>query len=169
MRDDITPQNQEKVWRMFNSIAPYYDLLNHLLSLNIDKRWRRFAVDLLLKHSQVGIYLDLAAGTGDVSFTLLERHPDSEVVAVDPAEKMLAIFDRKSGMRGFKKRAFTVMGDGLALPLPDGSVAGAIVVFGIRNMPKRVKALKEMARVVRAGGVVVVLEFYVQITVKNLE
>ncbi len=156
---ELTPHDQKGVWRMFNSIAPYYDFLNHLLSLNIDRYWRRFAVDLLVKHSQVGTYLDLAAGTGDVSFTLLRRHPDSKVVAVDPAEKMLAIFREKSLKRGVDNRAFAVVGDGLGLPLPDSSLAGAIVAFGIRNIPDRVGVLREMARVVRRGGAVVVLEF----------
>ncbi len=157
--NQLTPQDQKGVWRMFNSIAPYYDFLNHLLSLNIDRYWRRFAVNLLLTHSQRReIFLDLASGTGDVGLTILSRS-DAKVVGVDPAAKMLAIFKKKAEKKGLEERVFEVVGDGLSLPLSDSSVDGALIAFGIRNIPDRVSALKEMERVVRPGGAVVVLEF----------
>ena len=159
MKKELTPGDQRGVWRMFNSIAPYYDFLNHLLSLNIDRYWRRYAVDLLLNNSAGhALFLDLAAGTGDVGFTILDRG-GAKVVGVDPAAKMLEIFRKKARKRRLEERVFPVAGDGLSLPLPDSSVDGAIVAFGIRNIPDRLGALGEMRRVVRPGGSVVVLEF----------
>jgi len=157
---ELTPENQKSVWRMFSSIAPYYDLLNHLLSLNIDRYWRSFGVRRLLKHSPGQcLFLDLAAGTGDVTFTILHQGRETRVLAVDPAIGMLSILQKKASKMGGEGRVFPVAGDGLLLPLPSACVDGAIVAFGIRNIPDRTTALREMRRTIRAGGSMVILEF----------
>ena len=140
---------------MFSAIAPRYDFLNHLLSLNIDRRWRRAAVERL--HWQArpdGVYLDLCAGTMDLA-ALLAGQPGFEgsVIGADFAIPMLE--------RGRGKRARTapVGADAVTLPFADRTFDGAMVGFGVRNLADLDAGLVEAARVIRPGGRFVVLEF----------
>jgi len=142
---------------MFDAIAPRYDLLNRLMSLGLDTRWRRRAVKALRAPSGAQI-LDVAAGTLDVSLDVLNLVPGSRVTALDPSREMLAQGVKKVEAAGLEERMTTVVGDGCALPFADACFDGAVVSFGIRNIPDRTQALREMVRVCRPGSRVVILE-----------
>ncbi len=142
------------VREMFDSIAPRYDLLNRLLSAGRDIAWRRFAVKKLLT-SRGGVYLDVATGTADVALEIVRQSPSCRVVGLDFAERMLDLAKNKTA----GKPIDLVRSDALAMPFPDSTFHGSIVAYGVRNFPDRLQGLKEMARVVKPGGRVVVLEF----------
>lgn len=141
---------------MFSAIAPSYDFLNHLLSLNIDRRWRGRAIALLgWEKAPRATYLDLCAGTLDVAATLAKQTGFAgQVVGADFAEPML-----RAGRSKITTRVAPVTADALDLPLATGSVAGAIVAFGIRNVSDLEAALREVCRVLVGGGRFVILEF----------
>jgi len=146
-----------EVRRMFGAIAPRYDLLNHLLSLNRDRVWRRRAVDRLLEDTpRAGVYLDACAGTFDLSVELADRTTFTGVVlSFDFAYPMLAAGRAKIPGRNIQPAC----ADALRLPLRDGSVDGAMVAFGVRNLADVDRGLRELARVIRRGGRLVILEF----------
>lgn len=145
------------VRRMFSEIAPRYDVLNHVLSLNIDKGWRRTAVSHLgWQQRPDATYLDLCAGTLDVA-AMLARSPDfrGQVLGADFAEPML-----RRGLGKADRRILNPLAaDALKLPLRDGSVAGAIVAFGMRNLADLDAGLREVRRVLMTGARFVILEF----------
>ena len=145
------------VQRIFSEIAPRYDLLNHVLSLNIDRRWRRHALAALGWPARPdGVYVDLCAGTLDVGAQLARQTGfRGLVVGADFAEPML-----RAGV-GKAPRAVLapVTADALALPLADGAAAGAIVAFGIRNVADLDAGLREVHRVLAPGARFVILEF----------
>jgi demethylmenaquinone methyltransferase/2-methoxy-6-polyprenyl-1,4-benzoquinol methylase len=145
------------VRRMFSEIAPRYDLLNHLLSLGIDKRWRARAIRALeWRREPAGVYLDLCAGTLDVSAQLShQRGFGGLVIGADFAEPML----RCGAGKAPAERVAPVVGDALDLPIRDRSVAGAIVAFGIRNLSDLDAGLREVARTLKPGARFVILEF----------
>jgi demethylmenaquinone methyltransferase / 2-methoxy-6-polyprenyl-1,4-benzoquinol methylase len=146
-----------EVRRMFGAIAPRYDLLNHLLSLNRDRAWRRRAVDRLLQGSPPGgTYLDACAGTFDLAVELADRRGfRGHVLAFDFAYPML-----DAGRPKLSRRAIlAACADALRLPLPDACVDGAMVAFGVRNLADLDAGLRELARVIRPGGRVMILEF----------
>jgi demethylmenaquinone methyltransferase/2-methoxy-6-polyprenyl-1,4-benzoquinol methylase len=145
------------VRRIFSEIAPRYDLLNHVLSLNIDKGWRRKAIAALgWERAPAGTYVDLCAGTLDVSLLLArQRGFRGRVVSADFAEPMLR---HGAGKRG-ATRVAPVVADALQLPLPDASAQGAIVAFGVRNLADLDAGLREARRVLAPGARFVVLEF----------
>jgi demethylmenaquinone methyltransferase/2-methoxy-6-polyprenyl-1,4-benzoquinol methylase len=142
---------------MFSDIAPRYDLLNHLLSFNIDKRWRRQAIRALQwERVPEGLYLDLCAGTLDVATELAGRTGFAgRIAAADFAEPML----RAGRAKVARQPVLPVAADALTLPLPDASCAGAIVAFGVRNLTDLDAGLREVARVLLPGGRFVILEF----------
>ena len=145
------------VREMFSAIAPRYDLLNHLLSLNIDRVWRRAAVRRLDWEARpTGLYLDNCAGTYDLSIELA-RQPafGGEVVAADFAHPMLKAGFGKIG----EYRVTPVEADALKLPLAGGRFDGAMAAFGIRNLTDIDVGLRELHRVLRPGGRLVVLDF----------
>jgi demethylmenaquinone methyltransferase/2-methoxy-6-polyprenyl-1,4-benzoquinol methylase len=145
------------VQRVFSQIAPRYDLLNHLLSFNIDKRWRRKAIAALdWQRAPRGAYVDLCAGTLDVSAQLARSAGfTGHIIGADFAEPML----RAGAGKAPASVVSPVAADALALPLPDSSAAGAIVAFGIRNVADLDGALREVHRVLEHGGRFVILEF----------
>jgi demethylmenaquinone methyltransferase / 2-methoxy-6-polyprenyl-1,4-benzoquinol methylase len=146
-----------EVRRMFGAIAPRYDLLNHLLSLNRDKAWRRRAVDILVEgESAAGTFLDACAGTFDLAVELAGRSRfTGRVLAFDFAYPMLDA--GRSKLSG--GCILPACADALSLPLNDESVDGAMVAFGVRNLHDLDAGLREFARVIRPGGRLVVLEF----------
>jgi demethylmenaquinone methyltransferase/2-methoxy-6-polyprenyl-1,4-benzoquinol methylase len=142
---------------MFDQIAGRYDLLNRIMSLGQDQRWRRRAVqELRVKPGD--LILDVATGTADLAMMIADRHPSARVLGVDPSANMLAEGNKKILDQRMPHRVTLELGDGQALPLEDDSVDGAVVAFGIRNFPDRLKGLQEMRRVVRPGRRVVILE-----------
>ena len=145
------------IQRMFAEVAPGYDRTNRALSLGIDRWWRRQAVRATGPAAgERG--LDVCAGTGDLS-TALQR-AGAEVVGTDFCAEMLRIANGKSHCQGTAARPVRFLAaDTLALPFRDGAFDFATVAFGIRNVSDPVAGLREMARVVRSGGRVVVLEF----------
>ena len=145
------------VQRIFSDIAPRYDLLNRVLSLGIDRSWRRVAIDALgWSRRPSGTYVDLCAGTLDVSAALASTNGFSgQVLAADFAEPML----RSGKGKGPPGRIDPVVADALALPVSDASCDGAIVAFGIRNVAGLDDALREVARVLTSGSRFVILEF----------
>ena len=140
---------------MFAGIAPRYDLLNHVLSLNVDRRWRRQAVDRLdCPKAPAGTYLDLCAGTLDLSLTLARRPGfRGRVVGADFALPMLALGRRKAP----EVRALGA--DALELPFAARTFDGCMVAFGVRNLVDVDRGLSEIARVLKPGANAVILDF----------
>jgi demethylmenaquinone methyltransferase/2-methoxy-6-polyprenyl-1,4-benzoquinol methylase len=150
---------EKQVQQIFSEIAPRYDLLNHVLSLNIDRSWRRKAVDRLDWRSVPdGTYLDACAGTFDLALELADRDGfGGRVVASDFAYPMLL-----TGLPKIERAPIrSVCGDSLRLPFEDASFDGATVGFGVRNLSNLAAGLAEFRRVLRPGRRLVVLEFTV--------
>lgn len=142
---------------MFDAIAPGYDRMNRILSLGIDRRWRRATTEAL--HLMGGErVLDVATGTADLALDLARHHPSVTVEGVDPSGEMLAIGRRKIEAAGLSGRVRLTRGDAQALAYEDDSFDAATIAFGIRNVPDRDRGLAEMARVTRPGGCIAVLE-----------
>ena len=145
------------VRRIFSEIAPRYDLLNHVLSLNIDRGWRRAALaELAWRNQPDGTFLDLCAGTLDVG-ALLARMDGfhGRVLGADFAEPML----RRGVGKADALTLSPVAADALSLPMRDGSIDGAIVAFGVRNLASLDEGFREVLRVLRPGARFVILEF----------
>jgi len=138
---------------MFDRISPTYDLLNRLLSFGVDRRWRRRALGELTRELPQGPLLDLCAGTLDLSCELREAVPDRTVVAADFAREMLVAGRDKAPVA-------LAVADAQRLPFADGSFAGVVCGFGMRNLADTRAGIAEVARVLKPGGAFVVLEFY---------
>jgi len=138
---------------MFDRIAHRYDLLNRLMSFGLDRAWRRRQVGLLAAPLARGArVLDLATGTGDVAIEALRQRPDLRVVGLDPSPRMLACAAAKCAEIEW------VEGDAQRLGFPDASFDGASMSFGIRNVPDRDAALREIRRVLAPGARLVLME-----------
>ena len=155
-----TPGAPEKaaVRSMFDRIAPRYDLLNRLLSAGTDVRWRRRAVDFLGMSPPYRV-LDLCTGTADLLIEALGRDPRSAGLGLDLSLGMLGRGKGKLARGRLAGRSLLVSADGERLPLGSGRFDAALVAFGIRNVADPARAMREVARVLRAGGRFVVLEF----------
>lgn len=143
--------------QMFDRIAPRYDLLNRILSGGLDQGWRRRLVRLVAAPENARL-LDLATGTADVAVALARAYGDSMVVGSDPSENMLAVGREKLHDLALSDRITLEVGDAQALSYPDASFDGVTMAFGIRNVPDRAKAVREMARVLRPGRRACILE-----------
>ncbi|MGB5105696.1 MAG: bifunctional demethylmenaquinone methyltransferase/2-methoxy-6-polyprenyl-1,4-benzoquinol methylase UbiE [Candidatus Zixiibacteriota bacterium] len=150
--------SRANVYQMFDRISHRYDLLNRILSLGLDIHWRNSAIEELEdeRHERV---LDLACGTGDVAIAAARANKHRRVVAVDMASQMLTIAQSKIERAGLRERIQLTRGDGMSVPAGDSSFDAASIAFGIRNMPDTLACLREMLRVIRSGGTVVLLEF----------
>ena len=149
---------KEEVREMFDNIAPKYDLLNHTLSMSIDRVWRRRVVGEV-RRAKPGRILDVATGTGDLAIAMARRIRDVQVLAVDLSEQMLAVARRKIEARGLDGRIVLDRGDAERLAVADASVDVATVAFGVRNFGDLGAGLRELARTIKPGGKVVILEF----------
>jgi len=142
---------------MFNSIAPRYDFLNHLLSLGIDNVWRRKAINMLLGSNPKKI-LDIACGTGDFGLEALRLNPE-RIIGIDLSEQMLQIASKKIQTKSLGSRFEFIAADAENLPFPENSFDAAIVAFGVRNFENLETGLTEISRVLTPTGELVVLEF----------
>ena len=146
--------------QMFDRIARRYDRMNRLMSLGLDRRWRRSAVKML--DPQPGRrYLDVGCGTGDMAIEILRRCPDATIVGIDPAEQMLAIAAERLQATGLSDSVELRTGSADALDFPDASFAGVVSAFCVRNLADRPRALREMRRILSPGGSVAILELTV--------
>lgn len=143
---------------MFDNIAPKYDLLNHTLSMSIDRVWRRRVVGEV-RRAKPGRILDVATGTGDLAIAMARRIRDVQVLGVDLSEQMLAVARRKIEARGLDGCIVLDRGDAERLAVADASVDVATVAFGVRNFGDLGAGLRELARTIKPGGKVVILEF----------
>ncbi len=141
---------------MFDRIAGRYDLLNRIISLGLDQRWRRRAAAIAAAAGDR--VLDVATGTGDLALEIVQQRPTAAVVGLDPSPRMLEQADSKITAAGLAGRVTLEAGRAESLPFDDGAFDAATIAWGIRNVADRPAALCEMARVVRPGGRVVVLE-----------
>lgn len=142
---------------MFDSISGRYDLLNHLLSGGIDRRWRRKAIRLL-RSARPQYILDVATGTGDLAVEALRLNP-VHVTGVDLSEGMLAQGRNKIGRLGLADKIDLIQGDSENLPFGSNKFDAVTVGFGVRNFEDLGLGLREIHRVLKPGGIVVILEF----------
>ena len=151
-------EKREKVESMFDSIAWRYDFLNHFLSFGTDRFWRRRAIRAIGKRIKPSSILDVATGTGDLAIASLRLGPE-KVTGIDISGNMLSIGRKKILGKGLEKRIELLSGDSENIEFPDSSFDACMVAFGVRNFSDPLKGLKEMNRVTRKGGVIMVLEF----------
>lgn len=154
----IESPSRVDVYRMFDKISVRYDFLNRVLSLGMDIYWRRVAIKELDNETHLRV-LDLACGTGDIALAAAKASPMRQVIGIDRAEQMLALADSKVSRHLLSNQVMLACGDGMNIPVADGSMDAATIAFGIRNMPDTTLCLGEMNRTLRAKGKLVVLEF----------
>lgn len=148
---------KEVVQNIFNDIAPKYDLLNHLLSMNIDKGWRRRAMKYIGEH-QKGSLLDVACGTGDFSIAAC-RKGVKQVTGIDISANMVEVGRKKIREMGLEKYIDLQNGDSEQMNFADGTFDVVTVAFGVRNFEHLELGLKEIYRVLKPGGKAIILEF----------
>lgn len=148
---------KEQVAKMFDNISARYDFLNHLLSLGIDKGWRRKVVRIV-SATQPTKVLDIATGTADLAIAL-SKIDGAHITGVDISAGMLKVGGEKIDKKGLSERIALQLGDSEQLPFEDNSFDAITVAFGVRNFENLEAGLSEMLRVVKPGGKVVVLEF----------
>jgi len=164
-KNSVSPIKQEKptiaqkdqVRDMFNSIAPRYDLLNHVLSAGIDIRWRKKVIRIIKQHNHQTI-LDVATGTGDLAIAAAKLNPE-KIVGIDISGEMLKYQAIKLKDKNLEKLIELRQGDGESLPFEEGTFDVAMVAFGVRNFENLEQGLKEMHRVLKKNGIIVILEF----------
>ncbi len=154
---------------MFDRISPKYDALNHLLSFNIDKVWRKKTAKAVAK-SQPNTILDLATGTADLAMAVARRNPQAHIIGMDISEKMLDIGKAKVAQRKMDEQIELCLGNAAALPFDDNTFDAVTVAFGVRNFEDLDKGLSEIHRVLKPDGNVFILEFSMpeQFPVKQL-
>lgn len=148
---------KEQVAKMFDNISSRYDFLNHLLSLGIDKGWRKKAISLIRPINPKQL-LDVATGTGDFAIAALTLEPN-KITGVDISAGMLEVGRKKIADRNLNDRIELLIGDSENLPFADSAFDAVTVAFGVRNFENLEKGLQEIYRVLRPGGMLVVLEF----------
>lgn len=146
-----------RIAAMFDGIAKRYDLLNHVLSAGLDRRWRATAVRAMRLPAGARV-IDLCAGTADFAIAAANASPGSRLVGVDFSAAMLAIGRDKVHAAGLGDRIRLVRGDAMTIPVRDGWADGATIGFGIRNVVDPAAALQELARVLKPGGTLAILE-----------
>ena len=144
--------------KMFDRISPRYDRLNHLLSFNIDKTWRKKTAKAVAK-DQPKTILDLATGTADLAIALAKYNPQAHIIGVDISEKMLEIGKAKIAKQGLDNQIDLRLGDAAALPFESQFFDAVTVAFGVRNFENLQQGLSEICRVLKPNGQVYILEF----------
>ena len=144
---------------MFDNIAPTYDKLNHIMSLNIDRVWRR-RVMRIVRRAKAHKIMDVATGTGDLAIAMAKRVDRTQILGVDLSEEMLAVARRKVEKQGLEERIMLAKGDAENLDMvTTESIDAATVAFGVRNFENIERGLSEIYRTLKPGGKLVVLEF----------
>lgn len=164
-QEHVKPYGQEgrkaeQVERMFDHIAPAYDRLNHLMSLGIDRRWRRRAINTLRQRQPQEI-LDVATGTGDFALQAYQTLRPRRLVGIDLSEGMMQVARHKTRQAGLDECICFCREDCEALSFADASFDAVTVAFGVRNFEHLDKGLAEMCRVLRPNGRLVILELSV--------
>lgn len=154
----LDQEKKNKIKSMFDSIAWRYDFLNHFLSLNIDRSWRRKAIKIIAGYKKNPKILDVATGTGDLAITAVRLDP-VKITGIDISTEMLAIGQKKIESKGLSGVIELISGDSEEIPFPDNSFDVAMAAFGVRNFTDPLKGLSEMCRVLKPGGMVMILEF----------
>ena len=150
---------KEQVEEMFDNIAPTYDRLNHIMSFNIDRVWRR-RVMRIVRRSKARRIMDLATGTGDLAIAMAKRVDRTQILGIDLSEEMLEVARAKVQKQGLEERIMLEKGDAENLTMvADGSIDAVTVAFGVRNFENMERGLSEIYRTLRAEGKLVVLEF----------
>lgn len=149
---------QTDVHEMFSRTVKTYDLLNHVFSFNIDRLWRNKLI-ALANPPEDGRLLDLCCGTADVAIAFARKYPGCRIVGADFVEEMLVRGREKVAQRALSDRIELVQADAMSLPFEDDSFHALTVAFGLRNLPDHLAGIREMVRVVRPGGTVLILEF----------
>ena len=150
---------KEQVETMFDNIAPTYDKLNHIMSLNIDRVWRR-RVMRIVRRAKAHKIMDVATGTGDLAIAMAKRVDRTQILGVDLSEEMLAVARRKVEKQGLEERIMLAKGDAENLDMVSTeSIDAATVAFGVRNFENIERGLSEIYRTLKPGGKLVVLEF----------
>jgi len=161
-RKTVTPYKNSKdskkqqVTQMFDNIATNYDALNRVISMGIDKKWRKTLVEMVRQQKPISI-LDVATGTGDLALAL-SHIEGTEITGLDIAPEMLAIGKDKVADQDLGKRVSMVVGDAESLPFEDDSIDAVTVAFGVRNFGNLDKGLQEIYRVLKSDGQLYVLE-----------
>lgn len=150
--------SKEKIEGMFDNIAKDYDSLNHIMSLSIDKIWRRKAIKKIKDAGEAPRVLDVACGTGDFSIAIAKAVRKGEVIGVDISKEMLEVMRQKVLKNKLESIISQEVGDGEAMRFPDASFDRVVNAFGIRNFEDRDKGLREALRVLKPGGRLVILE-----------
>ena len=146
---------------MFDNIAPSYDRLNHIMSFNLDRSWRR-RVMRIVRRSKASKIMDIATGTGDLAIAMAKRVDRTQILGVDLSEEMLAVARRKVQKQGLEERIMLEKGDAENLAMVEtGSIDAVTVAFGVRNFENLERGLSEIYRTLREGGKFVVLELSV--------
>jgi demethylmenaquinone methyltransferase/2-methoxy-6-polyprenyl-1,4-benzoquinol methylase len=148
---------KEIVRKMFDDISPKYDFLNHFLSFGIDHAWRKKLTRILGRNNPQKV-LDVATGTGDLAIAIASLHP-GEIVGIDISVKMLEIGRQKIVARGLSSLISFHEGDAEKIPFPDDTFDAITVAFGVRNYENLRVGLAEMRRVLKPGGIMLILEF----------
>ena len=154
-RDTLISAEENR--EMFDRIAKNYDAANRAISMGMDRMWRRKAVELL-KPFRGGRYLDIGTGTGDLVFEIIDQSANVLVDGIDPAEQMLAIAKEKAARRTLGNAVNFFTADALDLPMESETYDGIVSGFCFRNIERRQKALEEMMRVLKPGGMLIILE-----------
>ncbi|MBE6261317.1 MAG: bifunctional demethylmenaquinone methyltransferase/2-methoxy-6-polyprenyl-1,4-benzoquinol methylase UbiE [Prevotella sp.] len=160
-QETITPYSQgskaQQVEQMFDNIAPTYDTLNHRLSWNIDKGWRRKAITQLKPYAPKRL-LDVATGTGDFAIQACQMLSDVHITGIDISEGMMEVGRKKVSQTGLSERIRFEREDCTRLSYPDATFDAVTAAFGIRNFDNLDQGLAEMCRVLRKGGVLSIVE-----------
>jgi demethylmenaquinone methyltransferase/2-methoxy-6-polyprenyl-1,4-benzoquinol methylase len=158
MTRQIDIPDKSHSWQIFERIAPSYDLVNQILSLGLHTHWRR-SISKALSSEKNRKVIDIATGTGDVALIIADEHPYTEINGIDMSLNMLRLAEKKVKKHGLEHKIFLNCANASKLSFPSGHFDAATCAFGIRNMPQPALVLREIYRVLKKGGTLLILEF----------